>query len=274
MGIAKFDDGIPDQPKFITAGPVACWLWFCGVLYCRRALTDGFIPTKKVPTLVVGLPQPYKHAITLVNVGLWETAEDGFQVHDYLDWNPSKATVEDYRKRDKERKHKQNPSRIPDGIQTESERRGASRAGAKSKSESEDLDLDLDLQDESAREGTALEPVWTNRGRASTGLAVSHRACLPVAAAACGRGVCIPAFLIQREWLPQVSHDEDKVRAFVGMVIASMPDGPEGMNPLKFWRAQWEAAHGSSVNTAPKTKTDHSLDAARRVLAMIDRRES
>lgn len=256
MGIAKFDDGIPDNPKFIAAGPVASWLWFCGVLYCRRALTDGFIPKQKVPTLVVGLAQPFKHAASLVGVHLWDEALGGYQVHDYLEWNPSKYTIEEYRRRDKERKHKQNPDRIPDGFRsgngTDSERRGASRAGAKSKSTSEKESKDLD-RGESAREGDEpdVPPVWSPTRPSRSGLATNHPACHELAGAACGRGVCVPKFLIDREWLPQAQHDRASVTQFVEAVIAHLPSSFVGDDPLKFWRSKWLAAHGSQIETAP-----------------------
>jgi hypothetical protein len=72
MATAKFDDGITSNPKIIAAGPVASWLWFSSVLYCRRGLTDGLILRIVVPSLVIGLKSPRTHAAKLVEVGLWD----------------------------------------------------------------------------------------------------------------------------------------------------------------------------------------------------------
>jgi hypothetical protein len=80
----KIDDQFPDHPKVITAGPAAGWLYVCGLCYCGRYLTDGFIPSGQVRRLA-DLKDPQKLADALVSVGLWEVAEGGYQVHDYLD---------------------------------------------------------------------------------------------------------------------------------------------------------------------------------------------
>jgi len=147
MGTARFDDGTIDCPKFDVAGPVASWMWFCGVLYCRRALTDGFVPKSKVPTLVpaISTNAAFRSAAKLVEARLWHDAVGGYQIHDYLDWNPSKAAMTEYRRRDRERKHGKHGIHEPEsnGFHAESERipsdsanARAERGGAKSESES------------------------------------------------------------------------------------------------------------------------------------------
>lgn len=89
MSWVKLDDGFPDHPKILAAGALAGFLWTCGLAYCnRQKVKTGFIPETKVPVLFP-LPQPMKLAAKLVAVGLWERADDGFQVHDYHDFQPS-----------------------------------------------------------------------------------------------------------------------------------------------------------------------------------------
>lgn len=275
MGIAKFDDGIPDNPKHIAAGAQACWLWFCSVLYCRRALTDGFIPKAKVPTLSIGLSSPFKYAARLVEVGLWDDAMGGYQVHDYLEWNPSKAVVEEYRRKDKERKHRQNPDRIPEGFHSgsgvDSERRGASHVGAKSKSTSEPTSEDLDFSGESAREGPA--PVWTNRPSSRHGgLIGSHLRCFngPGGPAACARGLCVPNWLGQ-QWTQQYGDDRQRadreIAAFIAAMLDGIPPGPIGDLGKDFWPAAWKATHGSQAPRASMTRTGDTVDAGKRFLA-------
>jgi hypothetical protein len=47
----KLDDQIADHPKIVKAGPLASWLYICGLTYCARFLTDGFIPQEQVRRL-------------------------------------------------------------------------------------------------------------------------------------------------------------------------------------------------------------------------------
>jgi hypothetical protein len=88
----------------VKAGPSAAWFWFCGICYCREHLTDGFIQDEMLPTLAPGVSNPKKLAAQLVATGLWHDADGGYHVHDFLDWNPARATVLEQRKRDAERK--------------------------------------------------------------------------------------------------------------------------------------------------------------------------
>jgi hypothetical protein len=53
---------------------------------------------------------------SLVAAGIWETADDGYLIHDYLHYQPSKADVQERRTADRERKK-------ADGIQSGSSRK-------------------------------------------------------------------------------------------------------------------------------------------------------
>lgn len=88
MAWVKLDDGFPDHPKVAQAGDLAAWLYVCGLTYSNRLLTDGFIPESVVPRLT-GLKGPVSLAKRLVNAGLWERAEGGYRIHDYLEYQPS-----------------------------------------------------------------------------------------------------------------------------------------------------------------------------------------
>lgn len=90
----RLDDSFSDHPKVIAAGREAAWLFVSGLCYSGRLLTDGFIPTAQVRSL--GNPFVRSHqaaARRLVEVGLWEDAEGGYQIHDFLQYNPSKEEV-------------------------------------------------------------------------------------------------------------------------------------------------------------------------------------
>jgi len=81
MSWALIDDNVPTHPKFLEAGPAACWLWVCGVVYARKHHTNGAIPRKAISLL--GVPSPRALIQRLVAVRLWDETADGWQVHDY-----------------------------------------------------------------------------------------------------------------------------------------------------------------------------------------------
>lgn len=96
MSWFKLDDHFPDHPKFVAAGGDAAWLWICGGCYCARHLTDGLIPKAAVPRLS-DRRNPTKLAERLVGVGAWIDRGDCYEMHDYLEFNPSRADVEGVR---------------------------------------------------------------------------------------------------------------------------------------------------------------------------------
>jgi hypothetical protein len=102
MPWVKIDDNFSMHPKVMAAGGLATLLFIEGLCYCARHLTDGFIPEHAVLRMVdpVLLDLYYQGGGTalmvadkLIDVGLWEQADGGYTVHDYLDYNPSGAKV-------------------------------------------------------------------------------------------------------------------------------------------------------------------------------------
>lgn len=102
MAWVKLDDHFAEHPKIATAGPLAGWLHVCALCYCNRHLTDGFIPARVLGTLTDftgitdeanGEAKPKQLASVLLDVGLWEEADGGYQIHDYLEYNPSRDEV-------------------------------------------------------------------------------------------------------------------------------------------------------------------------------------
>jgi len=89
---AKLDDQFSDHPKVVAAGPLAGWLAVCGLCYASRYLTDGYIPLAQVRKLA-DLDNAAELTDRLVAAGLWEAIEGGYMIHDYLEYNPSRAQV-------------------------------------------------------------------------------------------------------------------------------------------------------------------------------------
>lgn len=91
MAWVKIDDNAPHHRKMLLAGPVACWLWVCGLAYANRHATDGLIPGEAVPFL--GCKDWHKAVPKLTAAGLWiADGPRGYRIHDFLHWNDSAAT--------------------------------------------------------------------------------------------------------------------------------------------------------------------------------------
>ena len=98
------DDNIEDHPKFVSLSDAAFALWVRCIGYCRRNLTDGYVPEQaararirsgKAEKVIAELCSP---PAGLPNGNpLWLKVLGGYQVHDYLEWNPSKEQVEERR---------------------------------------------------------------------------------------------------------------------------------------------------------------------------------
>lgn len=286
MAWMKIDVTVPRQVKFMKAGPVASWLWLAGVAHCRESNTDGHISTLILPVLVPGLRHASKHASKLVEVGLWRSTDTGYEVNDYLEWNPSKAEVEELRRLDTDRKKQKRG--IPASVRTDSNRTPNAHARASAIStlstlsgsgsdlgKEESVDWRADLRDVQADvEPVSLTPpVWSaSRPSRESALGASeHRSCDPATLMACRRGFCVPVFY-PRRWRQQIDPERrDQVttdqfmRDFVARWLAKLPDsGPVGgTTPEKFWGEAWEAEHSTN---APQG-IGRSADRASRTLA-------
>ena len=84
----RMDDSFDDHPKTLRAGNEAAGLFVrCGT-WSSRQLTDGFVPAEKA--LQYGTRALVKR---LLDVVFFEVVDGGYQIHDFLDYNPSKAQV-------------------------------------------------------------------------------------------------------------------------------------------------------------------------------------
>ena len=94
MGWAKLDDRFTEHPKVVGLSAQAVRLHVWGIVYCARNRTDGLIPAV--------MPRSWghtaKHVGELVKGHLWEEVDGGYQVHDYLHYNPSRASIQEREK--------------------------------------------------------------------------------------------------------------------------------------------------------------------------------
>lgn len=105
MPWVKLDEDFPRHPKIAKAGPLGLAMQVAGLCYCNRHLTDGFIPRSIAATLldfegiglVNGMQGEDAHwktiADELVEIRLWDVVEGGYEIHDYLEYQPSKDAV-------------------------------------------------------------------------------------------------------------------------------------------------------------------------------------
>lgn len=121
MPWVRLDDHFDENPKIASVGPLGLALWVTGLAYCNRNLTDGFIPSSvalrllslefdymgEPSTVLVGGQRDYNedtqvgtfpdgHYLPRLLVGahLWDSVAGGYQIHDFEQYQPTKAQVE------------------------------------------------------------------------------------------------------------------------------------------------------------------------------------
>jgi hypothetical protein len=107
----KLDDQFYMNPKVLAVGPQGVALHLAGMCWTAGQLTDGHIPTHILPTLagMAGVPQRIHNRLT--DEGLWDVVTGGWQIHDWLEWNPSaeKVKAERAAARDRMARHRGSP---------------------------------------------------------------------------------------------------------------------------------------------------------------------
>lgn len=93
MPWVRLDDQIFLHPKIVAAGKDATLLHLSALTYASSQLTDGFIPAASLRVVAFTVNVNPKHAATLVEVGIWESVEGGYRIHDYLEYNPSAEKI-------------------------------------------------------------------------------------------------------------------------------------------------------------------------------------
>ena len=97
------DVEFPTDDKIITAGPLASYLYICGLAYAKRSGKEGFIHATQVRFLAPGLTKPDSHAQTLEIVGLWESTEGGWNVAAWARHNLSGDQLAERKKAQRDR---------------------------------------------------------------------------------------------------------------------------------------------------------------------------
>jgi hypothetical protein len=104
MPWVRFDDQLHAHPKVVALGEfklAAMGLQLMACCWSNAYLTDGFIPANVAEQLAGGDPTYLVVVRALMEARLWEkdTHSDGFVIHDFLDYNPSRREVLTHRKK-------------------------------------------------------------------------------------------------------------------------------------------------------------------------------
>jgi hypothetical protein len=88
----KLDDTFPEREDMVRAGPLGLAMHVAATCYCNRNLTNGVILRSAVRRLLE-VDDPEAIATSLVDVGTWLAADDGYRLLDYFPNQPSAENV-------------------------------------------------------------------------------------------------------------------------------------------------------------------------------------
>lgn len=88
MTWARFDDSMTLNHKIVVAGNAAVGLWVRMITYSCGQLTDGFVPSS-----VAEMLGTKKELGRIIAGNLAHAVDGGYQIHDFLSYQPSKEAV-------------------------------------------------------------------------------------------------------------------------------------------------------------------------------------
>lgn len=107
MPWANLDDTFESHRKIDAASLEAIGLYARSLSFCARYLTNGKVDQTWLERVVPKPQRLQKLLDELVATGLFEPNGNGFAVHDYLDYNPSREDVLERRRKAAEKKRRQ-----------------------------------------------------------------------------------------------------------------------------------------------------------------------
>lgn len=98
----KKDDNFPNHRKVRRLSDAAYRLHDTAMCYASHDESDGRITFADLDEMQHGR-RLRKHVAALVDAGLWEPVDDGWEIHDFLHYNPSHAQLEAEREANRKR---------------------------------------------------------------------------------------------------------------------------------------------------------------------------
>jgi hypothetical protein len=105
MPWARLDDMLPVHPKVRALSDSAFRLYISAICWSNCNQTDGRIPAAQLP-YVSDVRRSRYHADQLVQAALWDKTDDGWQIHDYLEYQPSAEKVKRERELKRQRQER------------------------------------------------------------------------------------------------------------------------------------------------------------------------
>lgn len=109
MAWAKLDDRFHSHPKALQVwerDPAALGLYALALSWAADHKTDGLLPTEWINRQVPVQRDRDRLLATLQEAKLLESNGEGWLIHDYLDYNPSRAEEQAKREADAERQRR------------------------------------------------------------------------------------------------------------------------------------------------------------------------
>lgn len=128
MTWAKLDDRFHEHRKVqraLRVEPASIALHVMAITYCAGHETDGFVDDEFVGRQPLKMTVRQRATGALEQAGMWERVAEGWMIHDYLDFHPSREELTARRVKDSERKARGRDTlsaRTPRGIHSESAR--------------------------------------------------------------------------------------------------------------------------------------------------------
>jgi hypothetical protein len=113
MPWVRIDEHAMEHPKVAGLSDGAFRLWIVGLVYCQKFLTDGVITDVALRGLRGYTP---KRGAELQAAGLWDGTGTGVSIHDFLDWNASRAAVLNSREQSRQRLQKHKEKRVSSSV--------------------------------------------------------------------------------------------------------------------------------------------------------------
>lgn len=89
----RFDDQFTIHRKVDGLSDAAFRLHVSAIFWCARNLTDGLVPEEDLDIVSARVRSPQRFAAELVRRKLWSQTDDGWLIHDFLEFQPSRAEV-------------------------------------------------------------------------------------------------------------------------------------------------------------------------------------
>lgn len=113
----KLDDKFMRHPKVQGLSDQAFRLHMAAMGHCAEYTTDGRVKTHVVATLTAH-PDKAPLIKEMVDAGLWEAIIGGWEIHDFLQYNPSAEQIKTRRKDWRDRQEKRRESRLESRLES------------------------------------------------------------------------------------------------------------------------------------------------------------